>query len=78
MLSDADKLVRAAARGEQGKVKQLLKKLHVDCTIACEDVTGITALQQASTNGHVGVARLLLKAKAAVDLRCGSERTEGG
>ena len=69
MASDGAKLVRAAQAGDDAKVKRLLKaKADVDYgTVAVSgDVTGITALQAACGRGHLGVLRLLLKAKATV------------
>ena len=64
MLSDAAKLVRAAGKGDDAKVKRLLKaKADVDYVI-----DGYTALRTACFSGHVGAARLLLKANATVDL----------
>ena len=60
--------VRAAGVGDDAKVKRLLKaKVGVNSTIG--GVNGCTALQAACNNGHVGSARLLLKAKAMLDLR---------
>ena len=65
MLSDGAKLVRAAAKGDDAKVKRLLKaKADVDNAITLRGVSGSTALQAACNNGHVGAARLLLKATA--------------
>ena len=75
MLSDAAKLLRAARAGDDAKVKRLLKaKVDVDvnCTRAMpngDTATGITALWAACGEGHLGVVRLLLKAKATVNLR---------
>lgn len=70
MSSDGAKLVRAAATGNDAKVKRLLKaKVHVDGTYTLEGVKGTTALFAACGWGHVGAVRLLLRAKAAVDLR---------
>ena len=71
MSSDGAKLVRAAAAGDDAKVKRLLKaRADVNSTMTGErGTTGITALQNACVNGQVGAVRLLLKAKAAVDLR---------
>ena len=71
MSSDGAKLVRAASNGDAAKVKRLLKaKVDVNHGDKGEEgSSGITALQEACMSGHVGVVRLLLKAKAAVDLR---------
>ncbi len=69
MLSDGAKLVRAAQAGDDAKVKRLLKaKVDVNA-ITTLDGESATALQAASWHGHVGTARLLLKAKATVDAR---------
>ena len=70
MSSDGAKLVVAASKGSDAKVKRLLKaKVDVNSTINHYGVSGVTALHAACDNGHVGVVRLLLKAKAALDLR---------
>ena len=68
MSSDGAKLVRAASKGDAAKVKRLLKaKVDVNHGDKGEEgSSGITALQEACMSGHVGVVRLLLKAKAAV------------
>ena len=70
MSSDGAKLVRAAAAGNDAKVKRLLKaKADVDAVVRDEEgLTGVTALQEASWYGHMGAVQLLLKAKATVDL----------
>ena len=66
MSSDALKFVRAAAKGDDAKVKRLLKaKADVNHAI----IEGSNPLHAACMYGHEGAARLLLKAKAAVDLR---------
>ena len=68
MSSDGAKLVRAAGAGDDAKVKRLLKaKVDVNETHTLEGV-GTAALHAACIRGHVGAARLLLKAKATVDL----------
>ena len=63
MSSDAVTLVRAASVGAEATVKRLLKA-KVDVSYVAHE---LTALQAACANGRVGVARLLLEAKAAVD-----------
>ena len=70
MSSDALKFVRAAAKGDDAKVKRLLKaKADVNHGEENGDgVSGITALHEACGHGHIGAVRLLLKAKATVDL----------
>jgi ankyrin repeat protein len=72
MSSDAAKLVRAAGAGDDAVVKRLLKA-KADVDVACVNDTGdfgtITALQAACATGQVRTARLLIKAKANVDLR---------
>ena len=59
MLSDGEKLVRAAAKGDDAKVKRLLKA-NVDVNIGLANDkdanANITALMEASSYGHVGVA----------------------
>ena len=78
-MSDGEKLFRAAGAGDDAKVKRLLKA-KADVNFGCSrkgwsgdgksfTVTGVTALQAACGRGHLGVARLLLKAKASVDHR---------
>ena len=60
MSSDGAKLVRAAAAGDDAKVKRLLKaKVDVDSTVInpIGGVYSCTALQAACNNGHVGTAR---------------------
>ena len=71
MSSDGAKLVLAAAKGDDAKVKRLLKaKADVNSTVTGPKGRGaVTALHEACLNGHVGAVRLLLKAKATVDLR---------
>ena len=66
MSSDGAKLVRAAGAGDDAKVKRLLKaKVDVNHgEEGDEGSSGITALQATCTYGHVGVVRLLLKAKS--------------
>ena len=44
-------------------------KVDVDYGTTRLDITGVTALQAACGRGHLGVVRLLLKAKATVDQR---------
>ena len=59
MSSDAAKLVRAAGAGDDAKVKRLLKA-RVDVNHGDEGEegsSGITALQEACMNGHVGAVR---------------------
>ena len=64
MSSDGAKLVLAASKGNDAKVKRLLKaKVDVNAAVAIDGASGVTALQTACNNGHVGSARLLLKAK---------------
>ena len=56
MSSDALKLVKAAAAGDDAKVKRLLKA-KVDVNYGetnPEGVSGITALMRAGGHGHVG------------------------
>ena len=69
-MSDGAKLWHAARAGNDAKVKRLLKaKADVNSIVTNE--TGsyrASALQIACHHGHVGAARLLLKAKATVDL----------
>jgi hypothetical protein len=80
-MSDGEKLFRAAGAGDDAKVKRLLKA-KADVNFGCSrkgwsgdgksfTVTGVTALQAACGRGHLGVARLLLKAKASVGERAG-------
>ena len=70
MSSDGAKLLRAAAAGDDAKVKRLLKaKVDVNHGELISGRGGVTALQVACANGHVGAVRLLLKAKATLDLR---------
>ena len=67
MSSNGEKLMRAAGAGDDAKVKRLLKaKADVNAADTLRG-TSFTALQAACTGGHVGVVRLLLKAKAAMD-----------
>ena len=77
MSSDAAKLVHAARKGDDAKVKRLLKaKADVDEFAPVEGVNGYrlcTALTAACANANVGAARLLLKAKAKVDHQNGAE-----
>ena len=55
MLSDGAKLVLAAAKGDDAKVKRLLKaKADVNCTVTIDGVRGVTALQAGCDNGHIG------------------------
>ena len=72
MSSDGAKLVRAAATGNDAKVKRLLKA-KVDVNSRSKNLSvsqnRVTALQTACGRGQLGVARLLLQAKAAVDLQ---------
>jgi len=65
MSSDAAKLVHAAGVGNDAKVKRLLKA-KVDVNLESD---GALPLHLACVYGHVGAARLLLKAKATLDLR---------
>ena len=65
MLSDAQKLVKAAGAGDDAKVKRLLK---AKADVNYRDTDGITALHAACHYGHLGAARLLLKAKATMEL----------
>ena len=68
-MSDAQKLVHAARKGDDAKVKRLLKaKADVDSIVPADSRDAIegTALHAACRNGHVGAARLLLKANATV------------
>ena len=67
MSSDGAKLVRAASKGDDAKVKRLLRA-KVDVNFGGSGHCS-TALQQACCKGHVGATQLLLKAKASVDLR---------
>ena len=70
MASDGAKLFLAAQTANDAKVKRLLKaKVDVDYGTTRLDITGVTALQAACGRGHLGVVRLLLKAKATLDLR---------
>jgi len=70
MSSDGEKLVRAAAKGDDAKVKRLLKaKVDVDGTVPIKGVSSCSALSMACLGGHVGAVRLLLKAKATVNHR---------
>ena len=79
MSSDGAKLVRAARVGDDAKVKRLLKaKADVDNAITLRGVSGSTALQAACNNGHVGAARLLLKAKATAARARDAEAFKGG
>ena len=68
MSSDYAKLsplLRAAGAGDDAKVKRLLKaRADVNGAFTVRGVGGTTALQAACNNGHVGAARLLLKATA--------------
>ena len=73
MASDGAKLVRAARAGDDAKVKRLLKA-KVDVDHVEGSIYGITALRTACFNGHVGAARVLLKAKATVDLQSSGAR----
>ena len=67
MSSDGAKLVRAGWKGDDAKVKRLLKaKVDVNSTATVGGML-FTALQQACCTGHVGAAQLLLKAKATVE-----------
>ena len=56
MSSDGYKLLRAAAVGDDAKVKRLLKaKADVNCDLTNpEGVSGITVLMMACGHGHVG------------------------
>ena len=70
MSSDGAKLLRAAGAGDDAKVKRLLKAkadVNIGLTNLANGTSGITALHEACTYGHVGAVRLLLKAKAKVD-----------
>ena len=59
MSSDGAKLVRAAATGNDAKVKRLLKaKVDVDSACTLEGVKGATALFAGCGWGHVGAVRL--------------------
>ena len=70
MSSDGAKLLRAAAKGDDAKVKRLLKaKADVNAAETLDGVSGIKALHAASANGHVGSVRLLLDGNATVDAR---------
>ena len=63
-------LLRAAGAGDDAKVKRLLKaRADVNGAFTVRGVGGTTALQAACNNGHIGATRLLLKAKATLDLR---------
>ena len=75
MSSDGAKLVWAAQKGGDAKVKRLLKaKVDVNSTITHDGVSGVTALQTACSNGHIGAARLLLKAH--LERRAGARRRQ--
>ena len=61
-MSDAQKLVIAAAKGNEAKVKRLLKaKADVNSTAVNKRGSAGTALQVSCGNGHVGTVRLLFK-----------------
>ena len=58
-MSDAQKLVHAARKGDDAKVKRLLKaKADVDSMVTGDYGNAVkgTALLAACTNGHVGAA----------------------
>ena len=64
--SDSGKLLRAAGAGDDAKVKRLLKAkadVNIGLTNLANGTSGITALHEACTYGHVGAVRLLLKAR---------------
>ena len=67
MSSAGAKLVRAAAKGDDAKVKRLLKaKVDANSSEKNENgVGGITALQEACANGHVGAVAAARDAAAA-------------
>ena len=69
MSSDGAKLVRAARTGDDAKVKRLLKaKVDVNHGELINGRGGVTALQVACANGHVGAVRLLLKRVGLIDM----------
>ena len=68
MSSDAAKLVHAAMKGNDAKVRRLLKAKADANAFDTEAGWTRSALLSACGDGHVGVARLLLKAGATVNL----------
>ena len=71
MSSDGAKLVLAAQKGDDAKVKRLLKAkadVNIGLTNLANGTSGITALHEACTYGHVGAVRLLLKRVGLIDM----------
>ena len=62
-------LRKAAENGDLERVKQMIKaKAQIACPLNHANEDGMTPLIKASMYGHVDVVKLLLKAKALVDL----------
>jgi ankyrin repeat protein len=70
MSSDNAKLVLAASKGNDAKVKRLLKaKVDVDAGVVNGNgVAGITALQEACAHGHEGSAKKPAKRVGLIDM----------